>query len=451
MIQPGIKKNNTDLTTSGILLLVLLIAFAFYPVQSHGQGDGLLIIDGNSVFPLGSYELPDSDDELAARAGAGFNLFACRSLEDMDRVHAVGAKCWVPLALQQGATDELKERIMSLKDHPALEIWHGPDEYVWHLTASSTHMNRFDIPTRRHWWNLEERAVQIAEEQAKKHIPLLNEGIQLVRDLDDGDRQIWFNEARRSDARIVRQFIDHIDIIGPCDYPVRTTPGGGDINRIGYGVKRWQEVGKGKPVWNVLQAFSWEELRDEDVDPLFPSFKESRYMAYTTITHGGRGILYWGSHRMQSDEYKVFQESWYSLISEISQLQPFLTAPELSEVKAHYIRSIPPGEDRHYVVGREFESGISTTARRFGRDWVVILVNEDDEVKMDVEVTGLRHLNGSRLKLLYGSEENQVVDGLMTTRMRPYEVKVFSTSLKWETDQRAGRDYVGKYGEKNSE
>jgi hypothetical protein len=34
-----------------------------------------------------------------------------------------------------------------------------------------------------------------------------------------------------------------------------------------------------------------------------------------------------------------------------------------------------------------------------------------------------------------------VTSGTITTRLQAYETKVFATSRKWETKQRAGRDF----------
>ena len=82
------------------------------------------------------------------------------------------------------------------------------------------------------------------------------------------------------------------------------------------------------------------------------------------------------------------------------------------------------------------------TTRRTGRDWLIILVNEDDKMHMGVEVSGLDDLNGMDFVLLYGDETVTVNRGELVTRMMPYEVKVFATSRKWETDQRKGRDFV---------
>ncbi len=423
---------------SGFVLFVSLILF---PGLSAGQGDGLLMRDGVSVFPLGSYDLPSDEAELEAMVEAGFNLFGCRNEQDLDRVEDHGVYGWVRLRMEDGATDALREQVESLKDHPALAVWHGPDEFVWHLSSGASHLADAGLE-RQDWWTLDERALEHAEEHIEERMPRLIEGIEHVRATDDGKHQIWFNEARQSDLQYTRQYIDYIDITGADDYPVK--PRHRYINRVGPGVSRWLEVGKGRPVWYVLQAFAWDELDDPDVDePTYPSFSESRHMAYSSLTHGASGLLYWGSHRMQSEEFEQFQAALFSLVSEIDQLQPFLTAPELAQVSVRDVPEIPDGEDRSTAIKRELDPGVSHMARRFGRDWIIVLVNEHDDPKMGVEVRGLDHLNGEELKLLYGSEELEVRSGRIVTRLRPLEVKVFATDRKWESEDQQGRDYPG--------
>jgi hypothetical protein len=116
----------------------------------------------------------------------------------------------------------------------------------------------------------------------------------LIRTLDKSKRQIRINEAAKSDLKFVRQYIDHIDITG-CDiYPVRE--GSRDVAVLGDATERWKKVGRNtKPVWMVLQAFSWSELGDYygHKTIAYPSLAESRFMAYDAIVHGARGILYW--------------------------------------------------------------------------------------------------------------------------------------------------------------
>ena len=86
--------------------------------------------------------------------------------------------------------------------------------------------------------------------------------------------------------------------------------------------------------------------------------------------------------------------------------------------------------------------GVSITARRIGRDWLIVLVNEDEHSHMGVEVVGLDALNGTEFIELYGEERTAVSEGSFVTRMRPFEVKLFATHRKWETEQREGREFA---------
>jgi hypothetical protein len=65
-----------------------------------------------------------------------------------------------------------------------------------------------------------------------------------------------------------------------------------------------QAAAPAKPVWMVLQAFSWELLQNplpEKYDvKQFPSYKHSRIMAWDAILHGAKGILYWGSYKVST-------------------------------------------------------------------------------------------------------------------------------------------------------
>ena len=88
---------------------------------------------------------------------------------------------------------------------------------------------------------------------------------------------------------------------------------------------------------------------------------------------------------------------------------------------------------------RRTQSSIAVSAD--GRDWLIVLVNEDAHRHMGVEVCGLEAGDGLRFDLLYGAETVTVERGCFITRMLPYEVKVFATGRRWETAMRDGRDF----------
>jgi len=385
---------------------------------------GHLEINGVTRFPIGSYELPADDDALQMMAQRGINIVRCTSRDDLDRAQAAGVAGWVSLNIQQGATEPLRKRIGQLADHPALAAWEGPDEIVWTFTAYSGLAETAGY-TRADWEDQTPKAVAYAEGQASKILPAMREGIRLVRQLDDRDRPFWINEAADSDMKYVRGFIDEIDVTG-CDYyAVRSE--GTDLQSAGRLVDRWSAIGRGKPVWMVLQGFSWHTSHPTRTR-LYPSFIQSRLMAYASIVHGARGIFYWGSWTIDDP---AFRRSLYALTAELAKLEPYLVAPQDEAVQVRVVDDLfdPP------------ERNVRATLRPIRDDGLLILVNEDAHRHLGVEITGLDALEGHELKLLYGTETVRVRRGEIVTRLQGFEVKVFSTDPNLESPHRAGRDY----------
>jgi hypothetical protein len=405
----------------------------------YGHGDGFLTQDGRRLFPIGFYEHPADDDALRDMAEAGVNLIRCGNTDSLDRAHAHGMMGWVPLSLPSGATPEFQEHVRTLAEHPALAVWEGPDEVVWNFTAYSGLWRQDQLavfPNEGEWWMQTPLAIQYSEERAAEIMPNMREAVEFIRSVDPQNRQVWINEARDSDLKFVRQYIDFVDITGCDDYPIRAD--GRPAVRVADATDRWRQAGKGRPVWMVLQAFSWNDLDDEHGDiAAFPTFAESRLMAYACITHGARGILYWGSSYLKSDGKEAFRKSLYALTSELAALHPFLTAPV-----EPYVTGQVTDDGRTDIPSPVSSRGVSVTARRTGRDWLVVLVNEDEYAHMGVEVVGLDALNGTEFIELYGDERTTVSEGLFVTRMRPFEVKLFATHRKWETTQQEGREFA---------
>jgi len=405
-------------------IFILCIVSSF----SWAQHTGHLQIDDQPEFPIGFYELPEEDSALQEMADAWVNLIRCRNKNDLDRVHAKGMLGVMPLPFQNGPTDDLKEKIQSVVEHPALAIWEGPDEIVWNFTAYSRLYRTENIhKVPRAWWKQTENAVNYAEEQANKIIPNMRETVEYIRSVDTHDRPVWINEALQSDLLYVRQYLDFVDITG-CDiYPVKKDDR--RIHRMASATERWNQVGEGRPVFMVMQAFTWNELGDYygETDTAYPTFKESRFMAYDVIAHGADGILYWGSHYLKSH---AFRQSLYALISELSTLQPFLVQPNVDTIDINLIE-IPEEETR----------GVQAFARFYEDQLMIVLVNEDNRWHMGVEVNGLESLNGTTMHQLYSDDTTQIQNGNLLTRIVPYEVQVFASSRKWESGRRDGREF----------
>ena len=415
----------------GPIRLLLVVSAACCCASAENSANGYLMNKGHKEFPIGCYELPSDDVNLRAIAAAGFNLVRCRDVHDLDRAHAAGMMGWVPVPLESGAkSDVLRTRLESVMNHPALAVWEGPDEVVWNFTAFSGLFRSGAYKQPGEWWRQTSFAVERAEAEAKKILPQLRAGCELLRRIDRQKHPIWINEAAESDMKFVREYLDEIDITGCDTYPIhenkRLPASAGDF------AARFQRIGKGKPVWMVLQGFSWHELTPpKDERLVYPSFTETRLMAYDAIAHGARGLLYWGTEVVPKDS--PFRQSLFALTSELKELQPFLIAKDHAGVTVSLVESS----------GRaaEGDRGVRSFARRAGRDWLIVLVNEDDRHHMGVEVGGLSKLNAQNLEVLYAPETAAVKKGGFVTRLRPYEVKVLASSRKWESSRQAGREF----------
>lgn len=407
------------------ILAVCLLTLTINPyAQDHGYLD-----QDEILFPLGFYEHPKDLDALKRMAEHGVNIVHCHSKEDLDRAAEAGLLGVMPLPLQNGLTDTLKAKVMEVKDHPALAVWEGPDEIIWNITAFSGLYRNGVHKERGEWWKQTENALQYSKRQAEDVIPKMQEAVEWVRSVDEAGHPFWMNEALRSDLIYTREYMEFMDIIG-CDiYPVKKEDQ--RVHRMGPSTDRWLEVGRGLPVWMVLQAFAWSEIDDryKDEEPTYPTFAQSRFMAYDVIAHGAAGIQYWGSAYTKSD---AFRQSLYALTSELAALQPFLTGVDDEEVYSHAIDD-PDNE--------EPVRGVYQLVRRYEDDWLVVLVNEDNKWHMAVEVFGLDELDGQTMYQLYEDHEYTIRNGELLTRIPPYGVQVFCTNRKYETDKRQGREF----------
>lgn len=433
-------------------LTTFLIFFMVFNVL--GQGDGLLIKDGKRLFPIGWYHMPKDNASLKELADAGFNIIRCGSKEDLDRVHAVGIKGWMPMPLQGGVTEEFKKKVQSVVGHPALAIWEGPDEIILSFTQDYQYsLTDPDDPFSLHgkynpearitpWRNQTPKMVQYAKEKSPKVMTNMIDAISYIRSVDPNNLQVWINEGAHSAPFYVRQYLNAIDITG-CDYyPISGTrnkrPPNRRIESIGYITEQWKEIGMGKPVYMILQAFSWPDLGEKESSSAYASFDESRFMAYDAIAHGARGVFYFGGNTISSED---FRQSLYALTSELDALQPFLTSPEQEQIGVYVMRDFQRQYPYHSPSRDQQE--VAWSIKQYGRDWMIALVNDADVTLQNVTVKGLMHLNGLKFVELYGDEEVIVENEEFMTRMKPHEVKVFATRKKWETSRRNARDYPG--------
>ncbi len=312
-----------------LIVMILLCAAAFRPKRAYAaplvtklSADNAILVNGERFFPIASYYVPKSEDPFRELAEAGFNMVRCSSKDELDRAHEFGLKAWVYLGGDLDLSEDAEKRkqkiratIEELKDHPALLAWESLDEPAW-------------------VWKKPGQPRASAEGLAQGH--------KLVKELDPA-HLLWINHAPRNTWKTLAKFSQHVDILS-CDvYPVisrnidadkthaimphgkQTDLANQTISCVGeYVDKLEMAAGKDRARWIVLQGFAWGDERKPD-DRLFPTYEETRFMAYNAIIHGVNGILYYGIHRISQPS-----EHWSNLkrISrELGDLSPVLASP----------------------------------------------------------------------------------------------------------------------------
>ena len=315
---------------------------------------------------------------------------AAANREALDQLHGHGLRAWLTtggaIDLSTNRTDHenrLRAMVESFASHPALLVWEVPDEALWnvwygplnwrrggereairgHIAALEDRGLAKDLADRMNeasdlflrgefkawedataeiWRKLgkeqprADQKISNAPERAARMAEGMLEGYRFLRQLDL-NHQVWMNHAPRNSYPQLASFNRAADIVG-CDiYPVPPYRGGHSdirdrsLSAVGAYTTIMQDAAPGKPVWMVLQGFGWADLsedpsKEEAEEKPRPSFDQSRFMAYDAIVRGARGILYWGTYRIEKDS-----ELWthlLRLIRELADLQPVLSAPD---------------------------------------------------------------------------------------------------------------------------
>jgi hypothetical protein len=427
-------------------LLSLAVISTYLPAQPRLTADGYLELDGKKRFILGTYHNPADAEELNYLAQHGINLVHCSATaKDLDLARAAGLYGWIntgsSLDLSQDATNRhqaLAKMIESFKSHPALAVWEAPDEALWNITWEAKYQQYFKKP-----WT--DRQLDSLYAWHEKSVNVLvhgfEQGVKLTRQLDP-NRPIWFNHAPRNTQAHLKKFSGMADIAG-CDiYPVAVGQTGHSdlqnvtLSAVGDYTDLMQSAAPGKSVWMVLQAFSWQQLlqnKSLELNPeTFPSFAQSRFMAYDAILHGAKGVLYWGSS--VSPLRAPYWQAILEVTKEIAKLEPFLTSAELK----HTIKVTP------FAFVSSQPTPVAYTLRNHENDYLLIVLPEVNDQYVKVE--GLKDLEGRTLYELGTNKMYQVKQQhiIVSYQQEPH---VLCTDKKFEVHRL--QDFKGWDKEKN--
>lgn len=387
-------------------LLILMAAAAFGGIGY--DSDGMLLIEGQRTFIIGSYHLPKSDSPYRELHDNGFNLLRTgASIGELDSCLQNELKAWVTIGAidaQNPAKSKaaILERVNNVKGHPALLMWETVDEPAWT------------------WLKAEPRVKP----------ELIIQTYQSVKAVDP-DHLFYLNHAPVNLVSTLRAYNPGTDVVA-CDiYPViphgikpmyALFPDGkqGDlsnctISQVGeYADKMRRVAGPDKPVFMVLQGFAWELLRKkEEQDPskiLFPDFRQTRFMAWNAIIHGANGLIYWGTH--YTPQPSQFWSDLKKVTRELADLQPVLSAPAVDMSIAKY----------YHETGHSIDAGVEIVAKRLEGTLYLLTANADkNPVKISLSGFGKK----KRCEVINEGRTLKIFDDRITDFFEPFDVHIY--------------------------
>jgi len=372
--------------------------------------DGAILVNGTRTLIIGSYYAAKSDRPYQEMADAGFNLVRAGSPETLDQAQAAGVMAWTAvgaLDLEKRAESEaaLIERVKAVKDHPALAIIETVDEPAWD------------------WLKKGQRVPA----------PVFAETYPVIKQLAP-DKLLYMNHAPTNLVSTMKPYNAGTDIVA-CDiYPVN--PGGilsmfalfpnghqGDLNNTGisqvgdYVDKMRQVTGPDRPLLMVLQAFAWEKLvqetdvieqREEKIQ--YPTYNETRFMAFQSLIKGANGIVYWGS-----DFTPQPSEAWDN-IKRVTR--------EVADLKEAIVRPAPEltVEIEYEEMGHSVDDGVQLIVRDHDGHRYVFTCNADGN-KCKATLSGLGEW--SKAVVLNEDREVPIAGGAITDEWRRFAVHVY--------------------------
>lgn len=380
------------------------------PMATAFDDDGMITVNGQRTLVIGSYYEAKGDRPYAELADAGFNLVCARSAETMDKALAAGLMTWSvvgaldPAKLEE-STKALVDNVERVKAHPSLAFLEMSDEPAWTWLK----------PEPRITWQVLADSLKLIKEHDATHL-------------------VYTNHAPTNLIKTLKQYNAATDIMA-CDiYPVN--PGGvkpgfalfpdgfqGDLNnehisQVGeYTDKMRKVAGPNRPVFMVLQAFAWEALEDEagvkekrEEKILYPSYAQSRFMAFNALIHGANGIVYWGSFTLPTPS-----QAWDDIkrvTREVADLsKPLATRTVQTKIEADY-----------QELGHSVDDGVQWMAKEEGGKLYLFTCNADKN-RCKAALSGLE---GWRTCTV--SNENRTVpveNGTITDSWRRFDVHVY--------------------------
>ena len=304
----------------------------FAPRRVFIDRHGRTVVDGKPFFPLGMYAGRMDPGQIARYADSPFNClmqYGSPTSNEMEAFRKAGLMVIYDISNQYQTkdcgTNHVCHAIGKFKKHPSLLAWYLHDE------------------------------------QPTSQIPLLEARQRLVEKLDP-DHPTWCVQ----DVFIeTRHYIGACDIFGGDPYPVSARPVSVATDAMRMEVKGLMGM---RPVWQVVQAFGWNWIRDTQVGKQRrPTEAEIRNMAWQALAGGARGLVFYsyGYYCRDMPERESVEMLWPEMkriAAEIKRYEAVLLAAETSIIADTDLPSGVVGRRWRTEDGKEWHLLVNTSA-----------------------------------------------------------------------------------------
>jgi hypothetical protein len=366
------------------------------------------MVNGVRTFIIGSYHQPKTKDPFKTLAQNGYNYIKVKADSmELDMAMKNNLKAWLYTTIFEKedsikAEEKLIDLINKFKEHPALLYWEIADEPAF-------------------TWNSKE--ARVSPEQMRTVYNIIHKY--------DNKHEVITNHGPVNLISTLKNYNNSTDLVAVDIYPV--IPQGikpsyalfddglqGDLlnpylSQVGEYIDKMKTVvDNSKPVFAVLQGFSWEMLKPEEERDttmvLFPTYSESRFMAYNAIVHGANGILIWGTN--YTPQPSVFMENLYSVTRELGEMQEILASKSTGNTV----------DLEYHELGYSVDSGIEFITKEVNGSTYLISVNSD---KNPVKVTFSGLNKYKTTKVLKEDRTDVISNGRFTDDFIPFDVHIY--------------------------
>src|SRR5204863_1181050 len=283
-----------------LLLPRILLAFLSCSLMTAQAGsvvtmtvDNVLVINGHKVFSIGfspgpptNGKTPTGDDAMQEFRDAGALLFRIVQNNNWDSTVIAQQQAALDWAAQHGmyiwlnlrelsqfaSTDtntpaSLRNIVDTFRNHPGLGLWKNFDEA---------------------WWG----GVSVTN---------LLEGYNVIKQ-EDTNHPIVQTHAPRGYITNLQPYNVAADVLAVDIYPVATPPPSNppptntQISVVGDWAQEIAQVANGQKQFWLIEQIAFSGTTPPAKTLIFPTFTQSRYMAYQAIINGARGLLFFGGN-----------------------------------------------------------------------------------------------------------------------------------------------------------